>query len=111
MRSPDFHPDGVAIGRGDMQDRFIGDGITIRIPPPFVGGKQIFLFGGENLFSQILHRAHCIYLTVIDAEFDGDTFFSELSANWKLISEEKHLPDEKNAYAYSFQLLENSHRN
>lgn len=65
--------------------------------------KEIMIIGGADLFSQCLSRADCIYLTVIDAEFDGDTFFVDLSAHeWKLISEEKFSADEKDKYAYSF---------
>src|SRR3990167_4875952 len=47
---------------------------------------EVMVIGGANLYAQILDRANCIYLTVIDAEFDGDTFFSELDQDkWKLI--------------------------
>ncbi len=65
---------------------------------------EVMIIGGANLYVQLLPRAHCIYLTVIDADFDGDAFFPKLNhATWKLIAEEKHLPDEKNVYAYKFQ--------
>jgi len=70
---------------------------------------EVMIIGGENLFAQTLARANCIYLTVIDADFEGDTFFPELNHNeWKLIAEEKYLPDEKNVYAYQFQLYQKS---
>ena len=61
------------------------------------------------VFLQTIDCAQYIYLTVVDAEFEGDTFFGELnSREWKLISEKKFLPDEKNLYTYYFQLWENS---
>lgn len=66
--------------------------------------KEVMIIGGADLFSHCLSRADCIYLTVIDAEFDGDTFFAKLDNTWKMTSEEKHLPDEKNKYAYCFQI-------
>lgn len=68
---------------------------------------EVMIIGGENLFSQTLSRANCIYLTVIDADFKGDTFFPTLGAEWQLASEEKCLPDEKNKYAYRFQVWTN----
>ncbi len=64
--------------------------------------KEVMIIGGENLFLQLLDRAQCIYMTIIDAEFEGDAFFPELNNAWKLISEEKFLLDEKNVYAYRF---------
>jgi dihydrofolate reductase len=64
---------------------------------------EIMIIGGANLYSQLFSRANYIYLTMIDAEFEGDAFFPELNlTEWKLISEEKHLPDEKNRYSYRF---------
>lgn len=68
---------------------------------------EIMIIGGENLFLQVLDRAHHIYLTVIDANFEGDTFFPALNHHWKLIEEECHSPDERNVYEYRFQLWEN----
>ena len=70
--------------------------------------NEVMIIGGENLFLQILNRAHYIYLTVIDAEFDGDTFFLPLSDTWKLVENEKHIPDDRNNYSYCFQLWKNS---
>ena len=69
--------------------------------------SEVMIIGGANLYAQMIDRAHCIYLTVIDALFEGDAFFCDLSSDWKLISEEKFLADEKNKYAYRFQLWTN----
>lgn len=66
--------------------------------------KEVMIIGGANLYAQILDRAHCIYLTIIDAEFDGDAFFPELNQEWKLISDEKFSHDEKNKYDYRFEV-------
>lgn len=68
--------------------------------------KEVMIIGGANLYAQMIEKADCIYMTVIDAEFEGDTFFPELNNKWKLISEEKFLGDEKNKYAYWFQVWE-----
>ncbi|MCX7125692.1 MAG: type 3 dihydrofolate reductase [Gammaproteobacteria bacterium] len=69
--------------------------------------KEVMIIGGTNLFLQVLPIAERIYLTVIDADFEGDAFFPQLDyAQWLLISEEKWLSDEKNKYPYCFQTLD-----
>lgn len=69
--------------------------------------KEVIIIGGAQLFEQILPLASRIYLTQINAELLGDTFFPALNPKeWKLISEKSFLPDEKNRYAYCFQIWE-----
>lgn len=68
---------------------------------------EAFVIGGGDIFKQSLVWADRIYLTKVFHNFEGDTFFSELNADdWKMVSEERHLPDEKNRYAYAFQQYE-----
>ena len=69
--------------------------------------KEVMIIGGANLFSSCLSRVNCVYLTLIDAEFEGDTFFNDLNVDeWQLVFEENFSPDEKNSYPYSFQVFE-----
>lgn len=65
--------------------------------------KEIMIIGGAALFEQTLPIANTVYLTMVEADFEGDTFFPELSHEWKLVSEEKHSCDEKNSYSYKYQ--------
>src|SRR5438105_2374219 len=37
--------------------------------------EELFIAGGEQIYSQTLARAQRIYLTLIEAEFPGDAFF------------------------------------
>ena len=68
---------------------------------PFViGGGQIYKIALEN---NMIDR---IYLTRIHHTFDGDTFFPNLSEDWKVIAREDCKADEKNKYDYSFLVLE-----
>ncbi len=39
--------------------------------------KDIYIGGGANLYAQTLDIADVLYITEIDAEFEGDTFFPE----------------------------------
>ena len=68
---------------------------------------EIMIIGGANLFSQLLSCAEKMYVTEIDAQIDGDAFFPEINnVEWEIISEEMHLPDEKNQYLYKFKTLQ-----
>jgi dihydrofolate reductase len=68
---------------------------------------EAFVIGGGDIFRQSLVWADKIYLTRVFHNFEGDTYFSDLNKDdWQMVSEERHLPDEKNRYAYAFQLYE-----
>ena len=68
---------------------------------------EAFIFGGAEIYKQAMHLASCIYLTRVNASFDGDTFFPLIDPlQWRLIEKEDHLPDEKNKYSYSFEKYE-----
>ncbi len=56
------------------------------------GGEEIFIFGGGSLYKQTVDVAEKMYLTVIDKEVDGDTFFPQFNeSKWKLETEEKRV--------------------
>ena len=68
---------------------------------------ECFIIGGGEIFRQSLLWADKIYMTKVFHHFDGDTFFPELNEDdWKMVSEERHLPDEKNRYPFAFQVFE-----
>ena len=51
--------------------------------------EEIMLIGGAELYRQALPQADVLYLTEIDAEFAGDTFFPEVDlARWRIDREE-----------------------
>lgn len=68
--------------------------------------EEIFIIGGAELFRQSLNCIQRIYLTVVHAAIDADTFFPKLDSSWVLMSEEYHVKDEKNEYDYSFLMFE-----
>lgn len=66
---------------------------------------EIFVIGGAEIFKLVLPHADRLYVTRIYEEFEGDTFFPELTmSEWVLISKEKGLRDEKNPYDYKFEI-------
>ena len=68
---------------------------------------EVMIIGGAHLYTQLLPRVQRIYLTQIDATFDGDAWFPDLDAAvWQETARENHASDERNPYAYSFLVLE-----
>ena len=66
--------------------------------------EKIFILGGGEVFRQSLAIANCMYLTVIHAEVEGDTFFPEFDRKqWELVKNVRHLKDPENPYDYSFR--------
>ncbi|MBM3416280.1 MAG: type 3 dihydrofolate reductase [Bacteroidetes bacterium] len=69
--------------------------------------KEVMVIGGGEIYRALFDRAKRIYLTRVEAEPDGDTFFPSLNpGQWYLTSQKNHEADEKNAFNYSFQIWE-----
>lgn len=65
--------------------------------------EEFFVIGGAEVFKQLLPNAERLYITRIHEQFEGDTFFPSLNLDeWKLVSQEKGIKDEKNPYDYEF---------
>ncbi|MEN9757665.1 MAG: hypothetical protein RL755_1852 [Pseudomonadota bacterium] len=69
-------------------------------------GHELFIIGGATLYEMALPFAERLYLTQIEAEFDGDTFFPEIDKSWKEVACEHILDDEKVDFTYRFLTLE-----
>jgi dihydrofolate reductase len=70
-------------------------------------GDEVFVAGGEDIFRQTLHRADRLYLTRIDRDFTGDTFFPEYEESaWRLAEREHHEATPEIPFAYSFEVWE-----
>jgi len=65
---------------------------------------EIMIIGGANIYQQLLTEAERLYLTMIDLDIEGDTFFPDWQGlGFEKISSEQHQPDEKNPYPYRFE--------
>lgn len=70
------------------------------------GEGEIMVIGGAQIFAQMLGMADRIYLTLIDADFEGDIFFPPMeSGTWREMSREVCPADDANPYDYTFILL------
>ena len=64
---------------------------------------EIFVIGGAEIYRQAFARADRLYLTLVRANIDGDTYFPSFDERqWREIGREPHGSDEKNPYAYMF---------
>jgi dihydrofolate reductase len=68
--------------------------------------NEIFIIGGEGVFSEALPKAGRIYLTIVHAKVDGDRHFHFDASEWEEVSHEAHQSDDKNSFAYDFIVLE-----
>lgn len=65
--------------------------------------QELFVIGGGNLYNQVLPYADRMYITEIDENFEGDTFFPTFEANeWTLTSKVKGERNNDNPYEYYF---------
>lgn len=69
--------------------------------------NEIFIAGGAEIYSQALCLADRLYLTRIDFEFHGDTYFPQFEkSEWKLVECTSIKADKDNPYPYRFLLYE-----
>jgi len=67
------------------------------------GAGEIFIIGGAELYRESLPRAHCLEVTEIRAEFDGDTTFPEFSmSEWHETAREIHGNETGIPFRYDF---------
>ncbi len=68
---------------------------------------EVFIIGGAEIFRQALPRADRLYLTIINQNFDGDTFFPEFDdSQWKEVERIAGERNDRNPYDFYFATLE-----
>ncbi len=75
------------------------------------GEEEAFIVGGGEIYAATLPLADRIYLTIIDTEVEGDTYFPELDPQeWEEVSRDPRKADERNPYDYTFYIFERKNR-
>lgn len=65
--------------------------------------EECFVIGGGIIYNMLMPYADKIYATVIDEEFEGDTYFPMIDDKiWKIEKKEKGLKNEDNPYDYEY---------
>jgi len=63
--------------------------------------EEVMIIGGEQIFNEVLPYADLLYITLIEHEFEGDTFFPSYEQDWEVIStSEQHSTDSGLKYTY-----------
>ncbi|GAE33254.1 dihydrofolate reductase [Halalkalibacter akibai] len=69
--------------------------------------EEFFIIGGTQVFSLFWDYVDRLYVTFIDHEFEGDTFFPKIEQDqWDMVSAELGMVDEKNVYPHEFRIYE-----
>lgn len=64
---------------------------------------EVFVIGGAEIYKQLLPYAHKLYLTKIDTDFEGDTYFPQINYDeFKSEFTSEKFTDEKNGLNYTF---------
>lgn len=65
--------------------------------------EECFVIGGEAIYRLLMPYTKKIYLTKINANYDGDTFFPEINKEtWEKFEIKKGIKNEDNPYDYEY---------
>ena len=71
------------------------------------GQPELMVIGGADLYEQLMPQADRLYLTLVDGEFAGDVFFPSIEVEqWREISRQEHVRDERHLFPFTILLLE-----
>ena len=96
-RNESFRPEGCFVAAS------VEDGIRLAQER---GESELFICGGAEIYARTLPLADRMYLTLVHAVVDADTFFPEWrSDEWIEEASERREADEKNQYSFTFKSL------
>lgn len=66
-------------------------------------GSEIFIIGGGEIYNLFLPYCDKLYLTKVNKDFEGDTYFPEINYNeWTVTESSEEYIDPKNNLSYQF---------
>lgn len=69
--------------------------------------NENFVIGGAMIYSLLMPHVSKMYITEINQDFEGDTFFPKVNLDiWKETKREKGIQDEQNKFDYDFVTYE-----
>ena len=64
--------------------------------------EEHFVIGGEMIYKLLIDKSNKLYITQLEKEFDGDTYFPEIDeSKWKTTNNVKG-PEDENDFEYSY---------
>ena len=74
-----------------------------------VDSEEVMVIGGGAIYQHCLAAAQRLYITHIDADIDGDTYFPDYDLSvWEKVASDIRPSDEKNQYQLDFSVYEKS---
>ena len=66
---------------------------------------EVFIIGGQDIYSQTIDKVNKLYLTTIDANIEGEKYFPEIDiSKWKKIRSENFSKDQNNTHDFVSEL-------
>ena len=89
------------------QDNYAPEGCTVAqsvdAALAAADAPEIMIIGGGHIYEAFIPMAERIYLTRVDADIDGDTYFPEISEDqWQEVSRQEQAADPDNDYDVVF---------
>jgi dihydrofolate reductase len=104
-RSPQYCPPRCRVARTLEEALAIAESCLVE-----TGGNEAMIIGGGKVYAEALQRCDRLYLTIVEGDFQGNTYFpiqELLRQSWRPAGEpETHVADETNRYPHSFHILE-----
>jgi dihydrofolate reductase len=94
-RNPDYGPEGCLVV--DSVEAAISQGCQL--------DDEVFVIGGSTLYEATLPIANTLYITQINQDFEGDTFFPDFDRNNWAEVEREDVIDDKVSFDFSFLRL------
>jgi dihydrofolate reductase len=94
------------------QEHYIAEGATVAhsLPAALKAARfdeEAFVIGGAQIYSLAIPHVDRVYLTLIEADAEGDTRFPEVDwAQWSVTSSEEFPASENNEYPHQFRVLD-----
>ena len=67
--------------------------------------EEIFIIGGQDIYTQTIKKAKKLYLTTIDGELDGDKYFPDIDfSDWELIHSSLYKKNESNSHNFKSEI-------
>ena len=68
---------------------------------------EVMIIGGGRIYELFLPQARRLYLTRVQVDVDGDTYFPAISEDdWRLVSCDAHAAEDANEFGFEFRVYE-----
>lgn len=96
---------GQLMGAADLPEALASARAWLAEHPPTTGEPEVFVIGGAEVYAQAIGLADRLYLTEIDAAFEGDNHFPAFAGmlpGWTEVARERHRAEAPNAFDFAF---------